>query len=894
MVEQQGPKRVLVLGAGIAGCAAAQRLADAGCEVHLIERQSRIGGHAARMGCKATDVCLRCNVCVADEFFRKLNDTGNIQIHTDTELTSLEAGQENSRYRAVLNHKPDDAQSEVDIDSVIVATGHDPYDASVDASWGYGRGSNIIDGVEAEKQLAEHNELIRPSDGQMPKRLAFVQCVGSRSDRTHRRPEESNYCSAVCCSYALRIAQLAKYLKQDCDVTIFYMDIQNFGKGFNEFYKQCRDSMSFIRSRPYEVNQNENGTVTVSYAAESAMAQSETQLCKKDFDMVVLSVGIRPRTDSASVSDVLSIATDEYGFFGLKSASAISDLQHKGVYAIGTCEGPKDIKDSITQAEAVSAMILGDCGTIQNTKSTVHKTNDADTIEYKRVLVNQDVLVIGGGVAAMQTAIGLSRLGHNVTLVCSEQDIGGAAANNPQLYGYIGGDLAESEAFVRTCVSELIDKVTNDSRINIKSNVELQSVEGELGNFRFEVGSNGSAEDIAAGAIVLAVGAGNRKSPLSELINKGRRVPRNIAIVMDLLAEQTRAVCAEVLSAAELLVKQYGAEVKLYCNNLRVAAHGLEAQYKRARQAGVVIIKCNKPPVIADRGYNKTVTVEDEPAGCELTEEFDLVVIADAVSVNGQKTLSKFKYLKAGPESALQVDNVWALPVASNIDGIFVVGGAKGNSELREAQADGLAAAYEIHELLKDSQIEIPLDAAVVDADKCVLCLTCLRSCPHGAISIDTENETAKISEISCRRCGICVVQCPAGAIELPRYTTEQIAAEAGDEPKVTVFACENSVYPLANAVGGCKDNVTLIKVPCAGKVDPKEVLRELQCGADKVKIFACHKENCKYINGSGYAAKRIAYIKSMLERAGLDANKVTFCELASVEPAKFLKCVKE
>jgi len=840
VIENQS-KNVLILGGGISGCTAAQKLAAAGFDVHLVERANRIGGHAAAMGCKATDVCLRCNVCVADEVFRNINNYSNIKIYTDTELEKLEQGANGSLYTAVLHHKKGDSRSEIKVDNIIAATGHDSYNASIDAAWGYGRGDNIIDGAEAEKQLAEHNKLTRPSDGQMPKRLAFIQCVGSRSDQTHRRAEQNDYCSAVCCSYALRIAQLAKYLKQDCDVTIFYMDIQNFGRAFNKFYNQCRGSMNFIRSRPYEVNQNADGTVTVTYTPESANSNNDSQVLKADFDMVVLSVGIRPRADSVMVSDVLGISADEYGFFGLKESSPLADLQKQGIYTVGTCEWPKDIKDCIAQAQAVSTAILSRYR--NNRYQPAAAVNCSEGIETKKFVINQDVLVLGGDDAMIEAAAGLSELGH---------------------------------------------------RVNIRSYKALKAVEGELGDFKVRFGSNGKSEIINIGAIVLASDVKDKDSVLKKLLNNTRGIPNRIAIVLDLLAQQDKTACSEAMSAAKILVRKYGTQVKLYCSHIRTAAYGLEKLYKETRAAGVVIVKYDKPPVISDSGYNKTITVEDGVGGCELTEEFDLVVIADAAGKNICEILTKFKHLKAGPEDTIGVDNVWTLPAASNIKGIYVIGSAKGSSYIRDAQIEGLAAAYEIHQLLKNEEIEVPLDAAAVDAEKCVLCLTCLRSCPHGAISIDKENEAVKISQISCRRCGICVVQCPAGAIELPGYKAEKTVLPMEQKPKITIFACENSAYPLVETIGNFDANTKLIKVPCAGKVDPKDILRQLQDGAEKVKIFACHKENCKYLNGSSYAAKRTAYIKNMLEKAGLDSGRVSFFELASVEPAKFLEFVKE
>jgi heterodisulfide reductase subunit A len=419
-------KSVCVIGAGITGATVAQRLSQAGKQVHLIEKQATIGGHAAEMGCKATDVCLRCNVCVANELLRTVATSSNINIHTRTELVKLEAGTNGSRYTAILKQQPTfidrnkcigcqacvgvcpekcivkpklaispavplidysscrrssgkkcsaceqicpaeainmsqkKSEGKIDIDSIVIATGYEPYNPAVNASYGYGTTANIITGIEAEQQLATQHELTRPSDGQQPKRIAFIQCVGSRSEEVHRRPEDTDYCSAVCCAYALRMAQLMKYQSADSEVTIFYMDIQNFGKGFNEFYKKCKGSMTFIRSRPYEVKQGQNGTVRVKYTPQSLPEGADSQVCEQKFDLVVLAVGIRPTPDATKLAEVLRVPVDERGFFGLKNASALPALQQEGIFVAGACESPKDIQSCMREAEAVSAAVISE------------------------------------------------------------------------------------------------------------------------------------------------------------------------------------------------------------------------------------------------------------------------------------------------------------------------------------------------------------------------------------------------------------------------------------------------------------------------------------------------------------------------------------------------------
>jgi quinone-modifying oxidoreductase subunit QmoB len=528
--------------------------------------------------------------------------------------------------------------------------------------------------------------------------------------------------------------------------------------------------------------------------------------------------------------------------------------------------------------------------------AAIRRIQVASVIKSTKTNVNQNVLVLGGTIAAMQTATALSKLGHRVIMIESDEKLGGSVAQTPELYAYVASDSSRTGPLVKNRINDLIQQVKNDKEIQAQTFSRLHSLDGELGNFNAVIASNGSTKKISAGAIVLAPNPA--QSELAKLAHNGKDIPKRVAIVIDISGEQSKRVSAQVLSAAELLSERFGAEVKLYCRNIRVAATGMEALYRRARQAGVVIVKYNSLPKISDGGSKKTISLEEPLIGCQIEEEFDLVIMADTLPADNANILNIIEGLRPGPVGDLQADSVWLLPTKSNREGIFIVGSAPDTDEIIDGQTEGLATANEIHELLKNKKIEILNDAAVVDIDKCVLCLTCMRICPHAAISIDVENKAAFVSAVICQRCGTCAAECPVGAIQLPRYNDEQVAAELGDKPQITVFACENSAYPAASAaaISGSQwqQGIQLIRVPCAGKVDPRDVLRALESGAKKVMILGCHLENCQYLSGSRRAAKRIERLNNAMEQAGVDKGRVAFLQLASVEPHKFIEYVSK
>lgn len=354
---------VLVLGGGVAGAAAADTLGRAGVNVLLVEKERDIGGRTRDMGCKATGVCLRCNVCVADKLFRRVRGSHNARILAGTTLERLAPGVDGSRFSAVLAQANPGgpparrgAMTVVGADAIVVATGYEPFNPRENNSYGYGRVANVITGLEAEHMLAANRPVARPSDGAVPARAAFVQCVGSRSEEIHRRPEDTDYCSRVCCAYGLRIARKMKHMSGDSKITVFYMDIQNFCKEFDKFYAECAQAVKFVRARPFEVNDGPGGAVRVKYSPPEGGTREE------DFDLLVLSIGIRPPPDGRGLANKLGVAMDERGFFGIKGASAFADLQRPGVYAVGTCAGPADIAGCIAQAEALGAAICLELG----------------------------------------------------------------------------------------------------------------------------------------------------------------------------------------------------------------------------------------------------------------------------------------------------------------------------------------------------------------------------------------------------------------------------------------------------------------------------------------------------------------------------------------------------
>ncbi len=335
-------KNVLVLGAGIAGITTALEIADRGIAVHLVERDSSIGGHVQAFCCKAVDnVCTKCGACLLKD------KADRVKIHSDikTYLNSTISGVSKSKDKFSIKIKHNNKTNSVEVDAIIVATGFTPFDARTKGRFGYGRIPYVFTGLDIEEHFKKNEEF-----SEIPKQVAFIQCVGSRDPHLNK-----GYCSRVCCRYALRLAMMIREAFSEVKVDIFYMDIQSSGKEFNMLYDQCKDDskIEFIKSIPTRAQEiSETKSVRVLYEDIT-----EAKLVERDYDLLVLSIGIMPSEDNRKVENLLGINTDEFGFFEpVDNFSTRTNVQ--GIFLSGVCEGPKSISESIRHAEKTAIDVM--------------------------------------------------------------------------------------------------------------------------------------------------------------------------------------------------------------------------------------------------------------------------------------------------------------------------------------------------------------------------------------------------------------------------------------------------------------------------------------------------------------------------------------------------------
>ena len=483
--------------------------------------------------------------------------------------------------------------------------------------------------------------------------------------------------------------------------------------------------------------------------------------------------------------------------------------------------------------------------------------------------MNNEVLVIGAGRAGLAAAEKIAGQGYAVTMVESGADAGSVP----------GG--------IRVLEQEVLEKL-----------------EGFAGQFEAVFLRDGNRTRKTFGAVVAApeydtVVAGEpygltvggkviTQGMLEEYLSSDAglaKMKNGSGASVAFLTGYGKESCPEnferIIKSAIAVQKIENCSSYLFAKNVKVGGEGLEKLFTEGRHQGVVCFKPEETPRVEQEGGGLTIRCMDPVVRTRMELAPDYVVLEE-IEVPGDAAVDLARRLKIDRDldGYLQSNNVHRFPVNTNREGIYVA----------QEAGSAVSIALRINELLYDGARSVPEDKVTVDSERCVLCLTCYRCCPHGAITWN--NDAAVISPVACFGCGICASECPMDAIQLGEFADDEVAravhagATSGKSPAVVAFLCENSgleAFETAKKRGAAfPEGVKAVRVPCAGKIDAAFIWKALAEGADGVMIAVCHEGNCRSENGNSYAAWRVEEISRRLEAMGLDREKVVFVNLAS------------
>ncbi len=829
-----------------------------------------------------------------------------------------------------IDYEQEDEIEQVNVGAVVLAPGYEHFDADMKKELGYSRYPNVISSMQFERLLSASGpflgKVLRLSDQEHPKKIAWIQCVGSRD-------VEHNYCSSVCCMYATKEAIIAKEHEPDLDCTIFFIDMRAYGKGFDAYYERAKElGVKYIRCMPSSIKEvpgTQNLRITYQQEADGEITTDE-------FDLVVLSTGLRPPREVRELAEKFGIDLDERGFAATQGLAPV-ETSKPGVYVCGPFAGPKDIPETVTEASAGAAKAMAllteqrgtlithkeyppekdvsgqeprigvfvchcgrNIGGVANVPSVVeyaktlpnvvyaednlytcstdtqekmrqviaeHNLNrvvvascsprtheplfrdtcrEASLNEYlfemanirdqctwvhmrqpeqatrkskdlvrmavakARMLeplqkgslkVNNDALVIGGGIAGMTAALNLADQGFKVHLVEKEKQLGGNARH---IFSLLNGEDLQQQ------LAESIKRVESHPNINVYTESVVSEAEGSVGNFKSTIQHNGDGKQVSHGIVIVATGAEEYKPAeylygkhpgvitqrtLEEWIHQDKpelQKAKSIVMIQCVGSRDkerpycSRVCCSEAVKNA-IAIRERHPETAVYILYRDMRTYGLlEEYYREARSKGVRFIRYHedkKPEVSAQNGSLR-ISCSDPILNMPIQIDCDAVALAAAI-VPGQSVeqVGKLYKIPLNQDKFFLEAHMKLRPVDFATDGVFMCGIAHCPKSVEESIAQAGAAAARAATILSKDQIELEATISQIVDENCDGCAYCIDPCPYKALTLieymyqGSIKKTVERDAALCKGCGVCQATCPKKGVYIAGFRLEQLGA---------------------------------------------------------------------------------------------------------------------
>jgi heterodisulfide reductase subunit A-like polyferredoxin/coenzyme F420-reducing hydrogenase delta subunit len=703
---------ILIIGGGVAGMAAAQTLADQDVVIYLVEKETALGGHAAKWACMATHTCENCGACLSIEMVDQIQKQKNLFLHLNTMVKTID--KKKSGYEVILENKVS-----FNVKKIIMATGFSPFDPVQINSLHYAEHKNVITTADLNALLKEETLSTYFNEKPDPK-IAFIQCVGSRN-----REQGRDYCSQVCCKVSMRHANKITHLYPESDITLFYMDLQVIGKETRPLFDTISQNISLVQGVPAEILELDQ-TKMLTIVTED---KENLSRISKTFDLIVLSVGMVPSPTLDATCGLLDAKPNSWGFFNTDKA-----VLSKDVVVAGCAGGPKDILTSKQDGRLAAFKVTKDLGLNPKNKLTI--------------------AVFGQGFQADQTARTISSKGYptclfgpgtgiardmpvNVLKDAAIISINGTAGNFSIYYSL------ENKKQVLTC-GAIIYAFEPEQSLNQPDGPANKVI--SLDQWADMVKTE--PDNLPEKTIILLDYAGHEIKSFARLALEtsveARALGKNISIIMN-----------KMLVHGALGQRLYDAARQKGVNFFR-----FDSQED---------IRCED----SGKGFLIKLKEATLPA-IELNLDCDCLVLPPTLApAPGFKNAAELLRQPLDREDFLQSANIRHRLTESFRKGIFFTGTCHDETDALDLDNEindilSVLSTQSFDLPAMDTGVEI-------NQKKCAQCLTCIRICPHSAIVMNEKNRPQIVPD-ACFSCHLCVSNCPAYAIESKELTNDQIA----------------------------------------------------------------------------------------------------------------------
>jgi heterodisulfide reductase subunit A len=568
-------------------------------------------------------------------------------------------------------------------------------------------------------------------------------------------------------------------------------------------------------------------------------------------------------------------------------------------------------------------------------RMAVAKSRLLEAEEEASTRIEPAALVIGAGMAGMSAAELMAGKGFKVYLVEKQDRVGGMLSK------------LHTVNFDFTPAAEVVEQreqsIRSNTNIELMLSSEVTDAKGSIGDFEVAVTTGKKQKrELKVGVIVVATGAvqleekglyGLQKLPevMTELeLNQQLAQDDSLedgetfAVIHcagsreDESLEGSRTWCSGICCTValehtlELLQRYPNSRVFHLYRDLRVS-YAAEDKYREARKKGVVFIRFDKdsPPEVK-KGKNKVLRVEvvDQILGAKLLLDVDHVVLATAmVPPETNKQVSELFKVPLNMSGFFMEAHPKLRPVDFQTDGIYVAGTATAPKAIDESIAQGRGAAARALVPLLSGIRKAEAIVSVVDPEVCVGCGTCEISCVYSAIEVvpgQGGHDYAVSNPVLCQGCGRCAAGCPANAITMKHFTDDQILAQIRaalqdappNQSRILAVVCNWCSYAGADNAGVSRfqqpTNVRDIRVMCTGRLSVTHILEAFRLGADMVWISGCHIGDCHYVDGNIAFERRLAIAKKIIEKAGLESERLQFTHISASEGSIWAETVRK